>query len=149
MPGPYAPTDDLVGPIVHQIALLIQAQIPSVAHVYEKFPDGPPQDNSVIIPLVSGKVVDETNGKLKLRFTFAVLHIFRRSKLPDNIGRAYTYVAPWLKLLSAWPNQNLGGLAREVDATNLMVTQRAEAAQAVVALSVNFDVVTEFNIPLS
>lgn len=150
MPGPFTPADDLIGPLVHQIALFIQAQIPSIAHVYEQATDISPVDNSVLLPLVEIKVTDaETTGKLKLHFTFQAFHVFRRKQLSDNILLAYTYISPWLKLLSAWPNQNLGGLAQEVDASKLKVTQMASSGQPMYALTVIFDVVTEFNIILS
>lgn len=149
MPGPYAPNDSLVGPIVHQIALFIAAQIPSVGHVYEDLPDRAPADNSVIIPLLRGRVLSDTNGKLKVQLQFSLRHLFRRKSMPDNIATAYTYVMPWLQMLSAWPNQTLGGLAMEVDASDLAITQMSESGQPMVALVVNFYVVTEFNIPLT
>lgn len=149
MPGPFAPSDSLVGPIVHQIALFVAAQIPSVGHVYEDLPDRPPADNSVIIPLLRGKVQSNTNGKLKLQLQFSLRHLFRRKNMPDNIAMAYTYIMPWLQMLSAWPNQNLNGLAIEVDADTVMVTQMSESGQPMVALVVNLFVVTEFNIPLT
>jgi hypothetical protein len=149
MPGPFTPSDSLVGPIVHQIALFIAAQIPSVGHVYEDLPDRAPTDNSVIIPLLRGRVLSDTNGKLKVQLQFSLRHLFRRKNMPDNIATAYTYVVPWLMLLSAWPNQNLNGRAIEVDASDLTITQMSESGQPMVALVVNFYVVTEFNIPLT
>lgn len=149
MPGPFSPNDDLVGPLVHQIALLVQAQIPSVGTVYEKMPDSPPQDNSVLLPLLPSKIMDETDGKVRVMFRFGMRHIFRRKKFSDNVAVAYTYITPWLKFLAAWPNQSLGGLAREVTATDLAVTQTVQSGQPVVALAVTFSVLTEFNIPLS
>lgn len=149
MPGPFPPTDDLVGPIVHQIALFIQAQIPAIAHVYEQLTDIAPMDNSVILPLLEIKVMDEYSGKFKLHLTFQAFHVFRRKQLPDNVTELYTYITPWLKLLSAWPNQNLNGLAEEVNVSKLKVTQMASSGETRYALTVTFDVVTEFNIILS
>lgn len=149
MPGPFTPSDTLIGPIAHQIATMISTQIPSITYVYEKLPDRSPGDNTVILPLLRGKVVSDTNGKLKVRLTFSMRHLFRRKNMPDNITSAYSYVQPWLNFLSAWPNQNLGGLAIEVNATDLNITQLSESGQPMVALVVNFDVLTEFNIPLT
>jgi hypothetical protein len=149
MPGPFTPSDSLVGPIVHQIALFIAAQIPSVGHVYEDLPDRAPDNNSVIIPLLHGRVLANTNGKLKVQLQFSLRHLFRRKNMPDNVAQAYTYVMPWLMLLSAWSNQNLNGLAIEVDASDITITQMSESGQPMVALVVNFYVVTEFNIPLT
>jgi hypothetical protein len=149
MPGPFAPSDDVVGPIAHAIAILIITQIPSIGTVYEKLPDRPPADNSVILPMTRGKVMDETNGKVKIRLTYSMNHLFRRTSLPDDMLRAYTYVMPWLRFLAAWTNQGLGGLAISVSATDLGITQRVESGQPYLALVVNFDVLTEFNIPLT
>lgn len=149
MPGPYSPSDTLVGPIVHQLALLVAAQIPSVGHVYEDLPDRSPTDNSVIVPLIRAKVLGETNGKLRVQLQFSLRHLFRRKNMPDNIATAYTYVMPWLNLLSAWPNQNLSGLAIEVNPSDVVVTQMSESGQPMVALVINFFVVTEFNISLT
>jgi hypothetical protein len=149
MPGPYTPSDTLIGAIVHQIALFISAQIPAVGHVYEDLPDRSPVDNSVIIPLIRGKVVPPPEGKFRIRLQFSLRHLFRRKNMPENIAQAYTFVVPWLKLLSAWKNQDLNGLAIEVDADELSVTQMSESGQPMVALVVNFFVVTEFNIDLT
>ena len=149
MPGPFNPVDSLVGPIAHQIALFVSAQIPSIQAVYEKLTDRPPGDNTVVVKFTRGKVLGETNGKMKIRLTYTIQHLFRRANLPDSFSRAYTYIMPWMFLLAAWPNQNLAGLAREVNATELAVAQLPYSGTPVVALVVNFDVVTEFNIPLS
>jgi hypothetical protein len=149
MPGPFSPSDDLVGPIIHAISLLVQTQIPSITHIYETLPDRPPADNTAVFHLTKGRVVDETGGKVRFMFTFSMSHLFRRTELSDNLLRAYTYVMPWIRFLFAWPNQNLGGLAIEVNATDLSIVQLAESGHPMVALVVNFFVLTEFNIPTS
>jgi hypothetical protein len=99
--------------------------------------------------MVHGKVLGDTNGKLKVQLTYGMTHVFRRANMSDALTRAYTYVTPWLNFLAAWPNQNLGGLAMEVNATDLTFAQRTESGQAMVGLVISFQVVTEFNIPLS
>jgi hypothetical protein len=147
MAGPFSPNDNLIGPIAHQLALLIQAQIPSIQYVYEKLPDRSPQDNSVIMPLFKAKVTDgNVEGKVQIRFTFAIRHLFRRKEMPDNVAMAYSYLVPWILMTTAWPNQNLGGLARSVNPTDVNVIQVAESGQPMVALAVNVDVLTEFNV---
>ena len=149
MPGPFVPNDTLVGPVAHQIALFVQAQIPSINTVYEKLTDRPPGDNTVVVKFTRGKVLAETNGKMKMRLTYTIQHLFRRASLPDSFSRAYAYIIPWMFLLAAWPNQNLAGLAREVNATELAVSQLPYSGMPVVGLVVQFDVITEFNISLS
>jgi hypothetical protein len=149
MPGPFSPNDNLVGPIVQQIANLIQTQIPSINYVYTKLPDRPPQDNSVMLPLVKAKLLHEYSGLQQWQFIFAVMHTFRRRNMSDTLSTAYTYITPWMNFLGAWPNQTLGGLAEEVNATELTILQRAESGQPMVVLTVSFNVVTSLNIPLS
>lgn len=134
---------------MHVIAQTIATQIPSIGHVYEKLPDRPPTDNEVLLPMVKAKIVDDTNGKLKVRFTITAQHLFRRGQIDNGLTRAYTYVMPWLQMLSAWTNQTLSGLAIAMYTSDLAVTQIVDNGQAYVALVVNFDVLTEFNLVLT
>lgn len=147
MPGPFQPNDTLIGPIVSALATNIRTQLPSIQYVYEKLPDRSPQDNSVIIPLVKGKVKEqETEGKVSILLTFGIRHLFRRKEMPDNVGQAQSYLMPWLLMLTAWVNQNLGGLARVTNVTDVAIVHVAESGQPMVALAVNVDVLTEFNV---
>lgn len=149
MPGPYVPDGTLITDIIHQIAITIQAQIPSISHVYEEYPDRAPNDNTVILPLTKFKVLDDSNGKLKVVFVITAKHLFRRKQMSDNITQAYSYVNPWLLCISAWPNQDLGGNAIQLTIKEGGVQQMAEAGQAMVGLVVSFEVLAEFNIPLT
>jgi hypothetical protein len=49
-------------------------------------------------------------------------------------------------MLTAWPNQSLGGLARVVNVTDMGITQVAESGQPMVALIFLVDVLSEFNV---
>lgn len=149
MPGPWSPSDTLVGPVVNQLISDIHSQIPSIVEVYFTIPDSQPLDNSVILPMIKAKVIDDTNGKMKVKLMFALRHVFRRTKLSDDIARAYTYVQPWLYLLSAWLNQGLGGLSIDIDIDDLVVTRVTQSGQVMVAIAINFAVLTEFNIVLT
>lgn len=149
MPGPFPPNDDVLGPILHQLAMYIAAQIPSIATVFEKVPDRPTQDNTVILPITRAKVVDETNGKVKVLFMIGAKHIFRRREFDSAVTQAYTYITPWLKLLASWNNQTLGGLAIQTSPKDLQVMQFSSAGQPYIALAIDFEVLTEFNIPLT
>lgn len=148
MPGPYAPSDSLIGPIIHELALIIASEIPSIAHVYEEMPDRAPMDNSVLLPMTRIKVLDDTNGKMKILMTIGARHLFRRREFDLAIQQAYSYIMPWLQMLDAWPNQTLGGLVIEVNPHDVQVTKVMESGQVFVALATAFDVLTEFNIPL-
>lgn len=150
MPGPYSPSDSLVGPIAHEIAVLVAAQIPSISRVYETLPDRPPDDNSVVLAMTRARVRDaETNGKIKITFVFSIRHMFRRTSMSANVTSAYSYLVPWMNMLAAWPNQGLGGLAISVGTTDVMITQMMQSGQPMVALVINAEVLTEFNIPTS
>lgn len=149
MPGPYTPSDSLIGPIIHQIAQTIRNEIPSIEHVFEQVPDRAPSDNQVLLPLLKIKVLDDTNGKLKILVSIGARHVFRRRELDAGISQVYTYIMPWLRMLSAWPNDTQGGLAMKTTPTDLAVTRIIEAGQVYIALAVNFDVVTEFNIDIT
>ncbi len=149
MPGPFSPGDVIVGPIAEAISCLITTQIPSITHVYPTLVDRPPGDNAVVLRFTRGKVRDETNGKVKVLLTYTMQHIFRRTEVSDALSRSYTYIIPWLQFLAAWPNQQLGGLAIEMSATDLATTPITVSGQPVVALLVDFNVLTEFNISIT
>lgn len=149
MPGPYTPQDTLVGPIISALASDVATQIPAVGPIYPTLPDRPPGDNAVIIPLLRAKIISDTNGKLKVRLYFAMRHLFRRAEMSDTILRAYTFVQPWLLVLTAWSNQNLNGHAIQVDVSDLTVIQVSQSAQPMIALAINFEVLTEFNIAIT
>lgn len=149
MPGPYSPNDNLIGPILHQLAVNIKSQIPSIEYIWEKPPDRAPSDNQVLLPILKIKILDDTNGKVKIRMTIGARHVFRRREFDAGLGQAYTYIMPWLLMLSAWSNDTLGGLTMKVDPTDLAISRLAEGGQIFIALAVNFDILTEFNIDLS
>ena len=149
MPGPYSPQDNIISPIIHQIALTIQSQIPSIGFVWEKGPSRAPSDNEVLLQFVKGQVMSDTNGKMKLKLTISARHVFRPTEREQVLIRAYSYVYPWLAMLDAWPNQTLGGNAMETNPTSLSVLSVTESGQVFIALAVAFDVLTEFNISLT
>lgn len=149
MAGPYAPSDNVIGPIIYEIAQIIRVGIPSIEYVHERVPDRAPADNHVLLPILKIHKLDDTNGKLKIRITIGARHVFRRTELDAGLTKMYTYIMPWLYLLSAWPSQTLNGRAIDIDISDVFPTRVMESGQAFIALAVNFDVLTEFNIPLT
>lgn len=149
MPGPYAPDDTLIGPIVHQIAEDIRTQIPSITYVWEEEPDRAPSNNQVVLPLTRIRQVSDTNGKLKIEITVSMRHLFRRTELDSGVRTLRTYIMPWLRLLAAWPNATLDGLAIKMTATEVRELKLMLGGQAFIALGVDFVVLTEFNIDLT
>lgn len=141
-------TNDVVGPIVHQLALVCQ-QIDGISQIYEQEPETAPEDGSVMIPLKKFKIEGDTNGKLYLRLQFSVMYCKRRVRGVQDIPLIYQYVLPFLLALSSWANQTLSGDAMQVSVTEGGVTQLVYAGQTLRALVTNVEVLTEYNIPLS
>lgn len=108
--------------------------------------DRVPGDNAVILRFTRGRIVDETNGKIRVLLTYTMQHLFRRTEIADSLLRAYAYAVPWMRFLAAIPNQALGGLAISMTATDLATTQVPVSGQPTVALVVDFNVHTEFNL---
>lgn len=146
MTYPLTPADDIVGPIVSALSNVLTTQISGLGRMYTKAPDGPPENNSVIFPLTKVKFEEDTNGKFYVRLTFRITYIQRRSKYPDNIQALYTMFSSMSRILSSWPNQTLGGASISVCPKDAGFTQWAEAGTSFVALFINTEVLTEYNI---
>jgi len=148
----YPPSDDLITPIATQLAAILTEQI-GVSRVYTEAPDGPPENNSAVIPPPSFKVIDDTNGKLRLKLSFPIKHMIRRAKMSDSLTTAQQYYLPYLQAFSAWRNQGLydgtKNLAREVTPTSGGLVQIVESGQVYIAFTVNVDVTTDLNIDVT
>lgn len=139
---------DVISPLVHQLALVAQ-QISGIGRVYETEPDNPPEDGSVLFPLVSFESPDDTNGKFYIKLTFNVMYCKRRSRGTQDIPAIYQYVLPFLQAYSAWANQSLNDEAISVTVKKGGVTQFTHGTQVFRALLTTVEVLTEFNITLS
>ena|SRR5260221_1268679 len=151
MPLSFPPDSAIIQPIVHQLATALSSQIPGLGFVYEQPPDKAVENKAVLIVLRKFKIEGDTNAKLYVRLTFGIYVLFRPTKLGDDIAQAYTYLNPVLQVLAAWPNQTLTDSfgtdhAIEVCPTDGGVTRWPQAATGHLALVVNCDVLTEFNI---
>jgi hypothetical protein len=146
-PGSVQPNDTLVTPIVQQLAIVAQ-QIAGIGTCYTEPLDQAPEDNSVLFPLRGWKVLDDTSAKLKVELTFEVLHLFARTNLPDALARAYSFVPAWLTVLTAWGNNELGGLAITVSLLEQPATVKGFewAKEPFIAISTLVTVLTEFSI---
>ena len=144
---PYTPSDNFIGPIVNEIATIIENNITGIDRIYQTIPDGPPEDNSVLIPLTQFEVLDETSGKAGARLTFGIRHMIRRKDMGEALTACYSYIMPYFLTFSAWSNQSLNGKARLLTIEKGGVTQFIEAGQVFLALIINLQVFTEFNIP--
>lgn len=148
----YPPSDDLISPIATQLAAILTEQI-GVSRVYTEAPDGPPENNSAVIPPPSFKVIDDTNGKLRLKLSFPIRHMIRRAKMSDSLIAAQQYYLPYLQAFSAWKNQHLydgtQNRAREISPTAGGLVQIVESGQVYIAFTCNVDVVVDLNIDTS
>lgn len=143
----YQPNDTIISPVIAALAQIIKNQVAGVSTVYEQPPDGPPEDGSVLLPLANFKVLDDTNGRLKIQLTIATRHFIRRGSWSENVLAAYSYFVPYIQAFAQWSNQDLGGLAQEINLSNGGVTQYVQAGQVFCALLININVVLLFNIP--
>jgi hypothetical protein len=145
----YTPADLLVGPIIQGLHNIVQNQISGVTVLYTTEPDGPFEDNSVFIPEPTWKVQGDTNGKLYLTVEFGLRHIVQRSLLEDSFPAVRAYLHPYLMALATWANQDLGGTAITVNILKGGIGQWVHAGVPHVALLLNIEVLTEFNIPVN
>lgn len=138
--------DTLVGPIVTQLGLVAK-QIDGMGTTYEKIPDGPPEDNSVMFPCTHITVVSSTNGRLTLHLTFDCVHVFRRTRLQEALDRCYAALPAWLTVLGDRKNVTLGGTAQLMDVTDADVKAVKHANQQFLGVVTTITVRYEFRIP--
>lgn len=141
------PIDDIIGPVVAHLASNISTQIDGLGRMYPEVPDGPPESNSVIFPCTGFKFGSEnTNGKMSVTLKISVRYMVRRTKFADNVQQCYLMFSPFAKVLSSIPNQTLSGDSITVTPKDGGVSILGESMQPFVALIINTEVLTEFNI---
>jgi hypothetical protein len=139
------PSDSVVGPIVAELAAIAQ-QIEGIGTCYTTAPDGAPEDNSVMLPCKSWSVESMTNGRLRLRLTFQVIHCFLRRQLSENLTDIQTYIPAWWTVLSDWNNQTLNGKAASLDITEGQIAEVVHAGVKFLGLIHTVTVLTEFRV---
>lgn len=142
------PDDTIVGPIVDGL-IVVGKQIDGIGRFYKEPPEGSPEDNSVVFPLTKFSVEGDTNGRMFLKLTFEISHLFRRARLNETYSRIIPFVPAWLDRLSAWPNQTLGGAAEEVSVESGRIDSLTWGSQQFLALTLTVTVLTEFAISTS
>lgn len=144
---PLTPTDDIIGPTATTLAGYLQTQITGLGRVYTTVPDGPVEDNSVLMPVVSYKLECDTIGKIYVRITWGIRYVVRRTSVfSSDMLRLYAMFSAFCKVLSSWDNQFANGLQITVTPTHGGFTQLTESGTAYVAFILNTDTLTEFNI---
>ncbi len=115
-PGSIPTADSLVLPLQQQLAVVaqqIEGITPDLCVITPT--DYAPFDQAVIFPLRSWDIKAVTNGRVRMTLRFEVLHCFRRDPLEVTLSRLQPFVVPWLTVLTAWSNQDLGGLAIDME----------------------------------
>jgi hypothetical protein len=103
----YDPNDLLVGPIIQQLAQVVQTQIPSIPTVYLTPTDQVPDNNSVQFPYEITLNERQYPGILRVDLNIFVTHLFKRTRLDQVYQQMQPYIYPWIMVLSAWRNQYL------------------------------------------
>lgn len=152
MPTVITPTDDLIGPIVHQLALILNQQISTNPRIYEEYPDGPPETNSIQLPVDGFKVEGDTNGKEYLRISFNLIYVVRRTNFKENLLACYKMFSAIVRVLSSHANQQLQDsntliqYAISVTPKNGTFVQFTSAGTPFVGLILRTEVLTEYNV---
>lgn len=145
----YQKQDILIGPIIEQLAHIVETQIsPPPTKVWRTDPDASPIHNTTTISLSQYKVADDTFGKLEIHFLFSVIHWFRRGKFGDGVTQAYSYLMPYVQAFSDWNNQNYG-MWRIAQVQQGGVKDLFRSGEQHVGLVTVVEVITEFNINTS
>lgn len=142
----YSNTDTLLGPVLAGLAN-VAAQVQGIGTIYTEVPEQTPQDNSVMFPVKSWKVVDWTDGTAQIEWTIDVIHIFVMSRFQDDLSRAQTFIAPWLYALSSLTNTTLAGAAVVTEVQGGQFIQYVHSGQPYLALVSTVRVVTEYILP--
>lgn len=133
-PGSVPQQDTLVAPIIAQL-MVVAGQIAGVGNLYAEVPDAPPEPGAVLFaPLTVSPKDDATNAKIVLEVNFEVLHLFRRARLQDTLAQISAAIPAWLTVLTAWPNQTLGGVAQNLNLTDMKILPYKHGNQDYLAL---------------
>ena len=117
--------------------------------VFADEPDDAPPDGSILILMRQFDILANTNGKLRLKLTFAILYVLDPSVNRQTRPTLNSYVLPFLLAYEAWFNQALNGDYFAIDTQKGGVGRITYANQAYDALTTFVSVDTEFNIPLA
>lgn len=141
-----AQADTFIGPIIAELKLIAQ-QIDGIGTIYEKVPEGAPEDNSVMFACPHIDVVSAMNGRIEMTFSFDIIHCFRRVNLQQDLSRAYAAMPAWATVLSTPANVRMGSVAQLEDLTGIDIQQVIHAGQKMLGVISHIRVIKQFNIP--
>lgn len=123
--------------------------------IYANAPDGAPESGGVTFELAGFELVEDTNAKLIMKFSFMVVYHVRRTPgtFEDRIA-CESYTMPFFLAYNSWANQELsttqGYLSGAYDVTceKGQIIQRGYANSFFMVLATKVSVLYEFNTPL-
>lgn len=131
------------------IGAVATSQITGIARVYVSNPDGPPENNSVVVGTPTFEVQDDTVGKLKVNLTFPCAYVTRRKDGREDVLIAESYFLPIILAYSSWANQELTTNSYITRVEKGGIGQATYSSQVFRCLLFVVHVVAEFNIPVS
>jgi hypothetical protein len=123
--------------------------------VYANQPDGPPESGGVTFELDKIDLIEDTNAKLIMKFSFLVVYHVRRTVSGEDRVACESYAMPFFLAYNSWANQALsvtaGYLSDAYDVTceKGQIAQRAYANNFFMVLATRVSVLYEFNTPLT
>lgn len=141
-----AQADTFLGPIIAQLKTIAQ-QLDGIGTVYDKVPEGAPEDNSVMFACPHIDVVSAMNGRIEMTFHIDIIHAFRRVNLAQDLDRCYQVMPAWATVLSTPANVRMGNVAQLEDLTGMDIQQVVHAGQKMIGVISHIRVIKQFNIP--
>lgn len=147
----FSPNDNVIGPIIAALGNTIQTQVNNPAIFYQSPPDGAPDDNSFLVAFTGFRFLNKEMGTTlaNVALQFKLAHFVRQSNFADNVAFLQQLYMPYMLVLSAWYNQNLGGLSLTVTPQKGAIVQVPYSNETRVALIIDLEVVIQYTIPLS
>lgn len=145
LPASIHPADTLIDPITQRLAAVAQ-QIEGIGVCYLQAPEGPPEHNSVLFPVVDIQVDEQYYGRATLTLTYQIVHLFRRTRLQDTLPLLFAYAPAWITAITAEPNVTLDGLVQGIEMTKIEILPYRHAEQLYLSLTSTVKVTTLYNL---
>lgn len=126
-------SDTLIGPVIAELITIAQ-QITGIGTCYDKVPEQPPEDNSVMFACRHIGVTSGTNGRVDLDMDFDIIHGFRRTRLQNDLPRCYAAMPAWVQVLSAPANVRMGNVAQIEDLSDIDIKGFTHAGQDMIGV---------------
>jgi len=143
-PNSIAPDSTVLNNVVNGLILLTQ-QIQGIAQTFPQVPDGPPPDNSVVYVLRNIGLTTPEDGKIRWDMEYEIVHLFQRTNLSTVLATAYSYIGPWVNVLSCLQNSDLNGTVQETYPLNVTLQSYSFANMPYIAIVTIVHIITDIN----